>query len=272
METHDGTRKKARAIEMNIHPTAIVKTGASIGENTMIGAYSIIGSNVSLGKNCIVQEHVIIRGHTTIGEGTIIFPFAVVGGEPQHLGYKGEPTRVEIGSHTTLRESVTIHRGTPFGHGVTKVGDHSYIMAYSHVAHDCTVGKNVIIANGLQMAGHVTIEDFATIGGNCAIAQHCRIGRYCYVGGSSTLRKDLPPFLTGKGNVFDIQGINAVGLERLGFSSETIRRIKNMYKIFYLQKLNVSEATDKILTEIGEVDEVKVFLDFVKTSKVGLTR
>jgi UDP-N-acetylglucosamine acyltransferase len=145
-------------------------------------------------------------------------------------------------------------------------------MAYTHVAHDCVIGKNVIIANATQLAGHVTIEDHCFIGGMSAITQFCRVGRYCYVGGVSTLRKDLPPFLLGKGNDFEVQGVNQIGLSRQGFSSETILSIKRLFKIFYLQNLTTTEAEDKILSEIGETDEVKVFLDFIHSTHSGITR
>ena len=255
-----------------IHPTAIINSQAQIGKGTRIGAYSIIGENVFLGENCDIQEHVILRGHTTVGNNVKIFPFSVVGGEPQHLGYKGEPTTVSIGDDSILRECVTVHRGTTFGIGKTVIGKKAYLMAYTHIAHDCLVGDNTIIANSVQLAGHVVIEDHVTIGGQSEVAQFCRVGRYCYVGGGSTLRKDLPPFLVGKGNDFHVQGINIVGMERSGFSPLTIQKLKKLFKIFYMQKLTVSQAIEKVMVELGDTDEPKLFLDFVKTSKVGFIR
>lgn len=256
----------------HIHPTAIVHPGAVLGEETTVGAFSIIGENVRVGNGCNIQEHVIVRGHTTIGDECKVFPFAVVGGEPQHLKYRGEPTQVEIGNRVVLRESVTVHVGTEFGLKTTKIGDDCFIMAYCHVAHDCIVGKNVIIANSVQLAGHTEVQDFSTLGGLSAVAQHCRVGRYCYIGGGSIIRKDLVPFTVGKGNDFEVQGINVVGLGRQGFSPSTLQRLKSVYKIFFLQNLTVDQAVEKILAEIGETDEVKVFLDFVKQSKVGFIR
>ena len=258
--------------ETQIHPTAIVHPRAVLGEGTRVGPFSIIDQYVVTGRNCEIQEHVVVRGRTTLGDEVKIFPFAVIGGEPQHTRYGGEPTTVEIGNRVTLRESVTVHRGTPFDKGRTLIGDDCFIMAYSHVAHDCEVGRSVIIANSSQLAGHVVVEDFATLGGQTGVAQHCRVGRYCYVGGGSIVRKDLAPFLLGKGNDFEVQGINVVGLTRKGFSPPTIRRLKSLYKIFFLQKLTVAQAIERAVVELGESDEVKLFIDFVKSSKMGIER
>lgn len=255
-----------------IHSTAIVDPKAKIGAGTRIGPFSIIGPQVVLGENCEVQEHVVLRGNTTVGNDVKIFPFCVVGGEPQHLGYKGEPTAVMIGNRVTLREGTTVHRGTTFGTGTTIIQDDVYLMAYNHVAHDCVIGRNAIICNSVQLAGHVEIEDGVVIGGQSEIAQFCRVGRYCYVGGGSTLRKDLPPFLLGKGNDFQVQGINVVGLEKAGFSPPTIQRLKKLFKIFYVQKQTVSQAIEKVMLEVGDTDEAKIFLDFIRTSKAGFIR
>lgn len=256
----------------DIHASAIVHPKAVLGENVKVGPFTTIGEHVILGDGCEVGSHVVLEGRTEFKNNVKIFPFCVIGAEPQHLKYRGEPTKVIVGNRVILRESVTIHRGTDFGNKETVIGDDSFLMAYTHVAHDCIVGKNVIIANGTQLAGHVTIEDNVFLGGMSAVTQFTRVGRYCYVGGVSTLRKDLPPFLLGKGNDFEVQGVNQVGLTRNGFSPETILSIKRLYKIFYLQNLTTSEAEDKILTEIGETDEVKVFLDFIRTTHSGITR
>jgi UDP-N-acetylglucosamine acyltransferase len=257
---------------MAIHPTAIIHPNAKIGAGTTVGPYTIIDENVTVGEKCEIQGHVVLTGITKIGNEVRIFPFATVGTEPQHLKYNGEPTTVEIGDKTVLRECVTVHRATEFGGGKTVIGPDCYFMAYSHVAHDCIVGRNAIICNTVQLAGHVIIEDCVTIGGASEVAQFCRVGRYCYVGGGSTLRKDLPPFLVGKDNEFKVQGINVVGLERQGFSPPTIQRLRTLYKIFYLQNLTVSQAIEKVMIDLGETDEVKLFIDFIKTSKVGFIR
>lgn len=255
-----------------IHPTAIVHPGAELGEATTVGSYSIIGENIVTGKNCEIGEHVVIRGITRLGDGVRIYPFATLGADPQHLNYKGEPTRVEIGNRVVIREGVTIHRGTRFGNHVTVVKDDAYLMAYCHVAHDCVVGKKAILTNAVLLAGHVTVDDYAFIGGMTGIAQFCRVGKYCFTAGGSILRKDLPPFLMGKGNDFEVQGVNIVGLARHGFSGATIGRLKKLYKIFYHQNLTVSQALAKIDDELGPSDEVRVFVDFVKETKVGFIR
>jgi UDP-N-acetylglucosamine acyltransferase len=257
---------------VSIHPTAIIDSDARIGEGTHVGPYCIIEAGVRLGKNCTVQSHVVLRGDTEIGDEVKIFPFAVVGSEPQHLHYKGEPTKVVVEKRVVIRESVTIHRGTKGGTGITRVGENTLLMAYTHVAHDCTVGNNVIIANSVQLAGHVEIGDSVVIGGQSEIAQFCRIGKYCYVGGGSTLRKDLPPFLVGKGNEFEVQGINVVGMTRQGFSAEIVGKLKTLYKIFYMQKLTVNQALEKITIELPDCEEARSFCQFVKSSKAGIIR
>lgn len=255
-----------------IHPTALVSPGARVGEGACIGSYSIIEDDVVIGEGCEIQDHVVIRKHVTLGNQVVIHPFAVIGGDPQHLGYKGEPTTVKVGDRTVLRESVTVHRGTTFGNGTTVIGEDGLLMAYTHVAHDCVVGKGVIMANGVQLAGHSHIGDYVTIGGLTGVAQHCRVGMYCYLGGASMVRKDLPPFLVGKGNDFEVQGINVVGLERRGFNTDTIVRLRKVFKIFFKQNLTVVQATERIVDELGQTDEVRAFLDFVKGSKLGFVR
>jgi len=254
------------------HPTAIVHPDAIIGEGTRIGAFSVIDAKVVIGKNCEIQDHVVIRDYVSLGDEVKIFPFAVIGSAPQHFKYKGEPTTVAIGNRTTLRESVTVHRGTTVGIGKTVVGEDCFIMAYCHVAHDCVVGNHVVIANSTQLAGHVEIGDFAIIGGLSAVTQFCRVGPHCFIGGSSIIRKDLPPFLSGKGNEFEVQGVNAVGLSRRGYDSDAVHRIKKMFKIFYLQGLTVSQAIEKVLTEVADAPERAQFLGFVESSKTGITR
>ncbi len=255
-----------------IHPTAIVHPDAQIGEGTRIGAFCIVDAKVSIGKNCVLQDHVVIRDYSTLGDEVTVHPFAVIGGAPQHLRYAGEPTTVVIEDKVTLRESVTVHRGTTFGSGTTRVGKGAYLMAYCHIAHDCVVGEQAILANGVQLAGHVTLGKFVVVGGLSGVTQFCSVGDYSFIGGASLLRKDLPPFLSGKGNDFQVQGVNLVGLERQGFSEEAVRRIRKAFKILFLQKLTVSQAIEKVMVELEASPEVDSLLSFIKHSKQGIAR
>lgn len=256
-----------------IHPTALVHPGAKLGAGCRVGAYSVIDEHVVVGEGTEIKEHVVLRAHVELGKDVRVFPHAVLGEEPQHLRYKGEPTRVRVGDRTLIREFVTIHRGTEFGGGLTTVGEDSMIMAYSHIAHDCHVGKKVIIANALQLAGHVEIGDFVIMGGQVGLPPFSRVGRYCFIAGASVPRKDVPPFLTGKGNDFVVQGVNLVGLERNGFTPERISTIKKLYRLFYRRpELTVSHAIETAIQELGNGPDVTEFIQFVQTSKVGIIR
>ncbi len=255
-----------------IHPTALVHPDAHLGEGTRVGAYAIVDAKVQTGRGCVIHNHAVIRDFSVLGDEVQVHPFAVIGGDPQHVKYRGEPTTVSIGNRVVLRESVTVNRGTTFGNGTTVVGDDVLIMAYSHVGHDCIVGNNVIIANSVQLAGHVTVGKNAVIGGISGVTQFCSVGDFCFLGASSLLRKDLPPYLSGKGNDFEVQGVNVVGLERSGVSPEVIRSLRNLYKIFYRQKLTVSQALEKATIEIPSSPEREIFLSFLKSSKMGIVR
>lgn len=259
-------------MNVSIHSTAVVHPDAKIGEGTTIGAFTVVESNVTIGKGAKVGSHVVIQSHTHIGDRAKIHPFVVLGGAPQHLKYADEPTTLEIGNDVTIREAVTCHRGTVMGGGRTVIKDRVYLMAYCHVAHDCIIGNDCILANNAGLSGHVEVGDFVTIGGMVGVTQFCRIGAYCFIGGSSVIRRDLPPFLTGKGEDFEVQGINLVGLQRRGFSRETLRTLKNVYKIFYLQNLTISQAIEKTIVEYGNEGEVGQFLKFLENSKNGITR
>jgi len=196
---------------VKIHPTAVVEKGAELDEGVIVDAFSYIGSNVKIGKNTVVKQGAVIEGDTTIGEECLIFG-ATIGVEPQDLKYRGEPSKVIIGNRVKIREYVTIHRGTEGGGMVTKVGDNVLLMAYSHIAHDCHIGNDVIVANGVQLAGHVIVEDFAVIGGLTGVHQFVRIGKHAMVGGASAVHRDVPPFTLASGNRAKLEGINIVGL------------------------------------------------------------
>lgn len=255
----------------DIHPTAIVDTGAELDKNVKIGPYSIIGAHVKIGQGTKIMGHVYLDGWTTIGSGCTIFPFASIGTQTQDLKYKGAVTFVEIGEHTTLREYVTVNSGTNEG-DVTRVGARCHIMAYSHVAHQCIVGNEVIISNAGTLAGHVIVEDNAIIGGLCGIHQFVRIGRMCIIGGCSKATQDIPPFMMADGNPLIIHGLNIVGLQRHNVPDETRRILKEAHRIIYRQNLTVHEALETIKKELPSCPELEHLTSFIASSERGITR
>ena len=257
-----------------IHSTAIIENGAKISDSAEIGAYCIVGSNVEIGDGTVLVSHVMVDGYTKIGKNNRIAPFASIGQPPQDLKYKGEPTKVEIGDGNIIREYVTINCGTVNGRGVTFVGNNNMLMAYSHVAHDCIVSNNVVMANNVALAGHVTIEDFVTLGGFVGVTQFNRVGKHAFIGAYSLIRLDFPPFFTGKGlDNFSVQSVNAIGLSRRGFSQETIREIKNAYKLLYVKKgLLIKDAIIELKNQAKDNVEITYLLDFITSSKNGIVR
>jgi UDP-N-acetylglucosamine acyltransferase len=256
---------------VTIHPTAIVDAKAIIGNNTVIGPYCIIGPNVQIGEDNQLLAHVIVDGITKIGNRNRISQFAVIGTHPQDLKYAGEPTTVIIGDDNTIREFVTINCSNNTEESTT-VGNHNLIMAYAHVAHNCHVGNHIVIANAVNMAGHIIIQDHVVIGGMVAIHQFVHIGTHSFVGGASAVKKDIPPYIRGQGNPFEIVGLNSVGLMRKGFSTETVAAIKEVYKLFYHSKLNTTQAMEIADKMENLLPEQKIFIDFVKASERGITK
>ncbi len=255
-----------------IHPTAIVDAGARLGQEVEIGAYSIVGPDVDIDDGTWIGPHVVIHGPTRIGKANRISPFCSLGGPAQDLGYKGEPTRLEIGHRNDIREYCTFNRGTVNGGSITRVGDDNFILAYCHVAHDCQVGSRTIFANASSLAGHVHVGDCAYLGGFTMIHQFCRVGAHCMTGVNTTLFKDVPPFLTVAGEGGTPHGINVRGLRRRGFTEDTIRALKRAYKTLYHSDLKLIEAMDE-LTRVGKSEpEVARFVEFIKTSKRGIVR
>lgn len=257
---------------MTIHPAAVVSPDAKIGAGTEIGPYSIIGPDVTIGKNTIIGPHVVIERHTDIGDRCRIFQFASIGGDPQDLKFKGEKTRVIIGNNNIIREYVTINRSTTADIGVTVIGDNNLIMAYCHVAHNCKLGNNIVMSSGAMLAGHIHIEDFAIIGGMTGIHQFTRIGRHAFIGGASAVAKDVPPFVIAAGNHAKPFGLNIVGLTRRGFQEETLSALKQAYKILYRSSLLLSDALDKIKSEVPDLPEVRQFVEFIEKSERGICR
>jgi len=255
-----------------IHATAIVDSKAELDANVEVGPYSIIRQNVSIGAGTVIGPHVIIEPYVNIGQDCHIFQYAAIGAPPQSLKFKGEKSDVKIGRGTIIREFVTIHRGTEFGGGLTEVGEENFLMAYTHIAHDCITGKKVIFANNATLAGHIIVGDNATIGGLVAIHQFVRIGNYAYVGGKSAVVKDIPPYVIASGDRAKLHGLNSVGLKRYGFSQETLSLLKKAYRIIFRIGITLNEAIERVNAEVEQVPEVVNLIDFIKSSRRGITR
>lgn len=254
-----------------IHPTAVIDPSAQIGEGTAVGAYCVIGADVTIGANCTIHPHVTIAGPTKIGDGNTFFPYGSIGQRSQDLKYAGEPTYLEIGDRNSFREFVTINRGTSPG-SKTVIGNDGNFLAYSHIAHDCVVGNHVIFSNNGTLAGHVIVEDHVVIGGLCGVHQFCRIGAHAITGGCTKIVQDVPPFMIADGNPAEVRGINQVGLERRGFEPESIRSLREAYRIIYRGNLNTKQALDVIREQIPSNPQIAALLEFVETSKRGIIR
>lgn len=260
---------------MSIHPTAVIDPKAELDSSVTIGPYAVIDAGVRIDADTRVEAHAVISGPTLIGKRNLIASFATVGGAPQDLSYKGEPTELHIGDDNQIREYTSIHRGTPGGHGRTVIGNNNLLMAYVHVAHDCHIGNHVIMANVATLAGHVQVGDRASIGGLVAIHQFCRIGAYSYIGGISGLSLDVPPFviLAGTRNQTRISGINKIGLKRNGFSRETINNLETAYRIIFRSpNLLLKDALEVARTEIPGCPEVERLVKFFEDSKRGVVK
>lgn len=254
---------------VDIHSTAVIDPTAEIGAGTVIGPYAIIGPNVVIGEGCKIGPHVVIERDTILGSGCKIHKGAVLGGDPQDLKYLGEPTLLLVGDRTVIREYATLNRGTS-AHGKTEVGSDCLLMAYTHVAHDCVIGNHVILSNAVNMGGHVVIEDWAIVGGVTPIHQFVRIGQHAFVGGGSRVSKDIPPFVKAAGSPVALYGLNAVGLERRGFSGEVRRELKRAYRILFNSSLNLSQARERVAAELTLYPEVEALLHFIAESERGV--
>jgi UDP-N-acetylglucosamine acyltransferase len=255
-----------------IHPTAIIHPGASLAADVQVGPYAIIGEHVTIGPGCWVGPHAVIEGWTEIGRDNRIFQFASVGAIPQDLKFRGEQSWLRIGDRNTIREFVTMHRGTADGGGETVVGNDNLLMAYAHVAHDCRVGNRVILANGATLAGHVQVDDHAILGGLSAAHQFTRIGCHTMVSGGAMVAQDIPPYTIAQGDRAKTIGLNIIGLQRRGFSEETIRGIKRAYKLIFRSGLRLEEALEKITAEIEMSPDLQIFVQFIRNSERGIAR
>ncbi len=257
---------------MNIHPTAVVDPGAQLSEGVQVGPYSIIHSDVTIGKNTVIGPHVVIDSHTDIGANCRIFQFSSIGAPPQDLKYRGEKTRVIIGDNNVIREFVTINRSTTADIGMTKIGDNNLLMAYCHVAHNCRLGNFVVMANAANLAGHIDVEDFVIIGGLTGIHQFTRLGTHAFIGGASAVAQDVPPYVTVSGNRARPYGLNLVGLKRRGFSGETLKALREAYRIIFRSSLILKKAVEKVRAEVPDLPEVRYLVEFIEKSERGVCR
>jgi len=258
---------------MTIHPTAIIDPRARIAPNCEIGPYCVIGPDVEIGEHCQLISHVTLEGPAKIGAHNRFYPFCSIGLAPQDLSYAGEPTCLQIGDYNQIREFVTISRGTVKGGGLTRVGSHNLIMAYSHIAHDCKIGDHTILANAATLGGHVIVEDWATVGALCPVHHFVRIGAYSFIGGGTTITRDVLPFSkTAAARDTHAYGLNAIGLERRGFSKERIRKIHHAYKVLLASRLNTSQALEQLKSEPDRGDDVDMLIKFIETSERGVIK
>lgn len=252
-----------------IHRTALIDPTAELGADVSVGPYCIVGPRVTVGERSAISAHAVIERFTRIGEGVKVGYGTVIGNDPQDLKYKGEETWVEIGDGTIIREYCTINRGST-ATGKTTVGARCFLMTYVHIAHDCVIGNDVIMANGIQMAGHVTVDDRAIISGLVPIHQFVRIGTYAFVGGASRVNQDVPPYTKAAGNPVHLYGLNSVGLQRAGFSPETKLALKRAYRLVFNSDLTVSQGIARARVELPQVPEVETFLHFIEGSQRGV--
>ncbi|MEO8156754.1 MAG: acyl-ACP--UDP-N-acetylglucosamine O-acyltransferase [Betaproteobacteria bacterium] len=255
-----------------IHPSAIVHAGAMLAADVEIGAYAVIGEHVEIGSGSAVGSHTIIAGHTRIGRHNRIHPHAVIGGDPQDKKYAGEPTRLEIGDHNVIREFCTLNTGTVQDVGVTRVGDHNWIMAYVHLAHDSEVGSHTILANMVTLAGHVAIHDHVILGGGTMVHQYCRVGTHAFTAGGTIVLRDVPPFVMASGNSAEPHGINIEGLKRRGFSTGAMEQIRRAYKTLYKSGLSLEQAKQALHEQIADCPELAILVEFLDSSKRSIIR
>jgi UDP-N-acetylglucosamine acyltransferase len=255
---------EAPMMPTEIHPNAIVDPAAQIGQGVKIGPFCTIGPNVVLGDACELVSHVVLAGHTTIGPRCRFFPFASIGHAPQDLRYKGEPTTLTIGSDCLVREGVTINLGTPNGKGTTTVGDRCFLLAHSHIAHDCVVGSNVIMTNNAMIAGHCHVGDFAILGGGAGIHQFVRIGTHAFIGGLSAVENDVIPYGMVLGNRASLHGLNIIGLRRRGFTREQIHDLRRAYRLLFAAEGTLTERVVDVAEEFATHPTVHEILDFIR--------
>lgn len=251
-------------MSVQIHPTAIVESGAELADGVSVGPFCVIGPKVRIGEDTTVHSHVVIQGSTELGRNNQVYPFAMLGGPPQHLGYKGEDTRLVIGDNNLIREHATMNIGTVHGGGVTRIGSNGLFMIESHVGHDCVVGDHVVMTKQATLGGHCLIGDYVIVGGLAAIHQFCRVGRYAFVGGLAAVVKDVIPYGSVWGNHAHLEGLNLVGLKRRGFDRETINTLRAAYRLLFADEGTFQERLDDTAETFGDSPEVMEILEFIR--------
>ena len=258
---------------MNIHPTAIIDPSAKIPSSCKIGPYCTVAAEVEMGEGCELVSHVVIGGASRFGANNKIYPFAVVGGDPQDVTYRDEPTRLEVGNNNIIREYVTITRGTLKGGSVTRIGNDTLIMAYTHIGHDCVIGDHAMLVNAATLAGHVTVEEWAVVGALCPVHQYVRIGAHSYIGGGTTITQDVLPYsMTSAERDTHAYMLNKVGLQRRGFTRERIASLHHAFKVLLASKLNTSQALEKLRAEGESNDDVKALVTFIEKAERGIIK
>jgi len=256
-----------------IHPSASVAASAKLAGGVKVGAFAVVGEAVELGEDCIVHPHAVVYGPSRFGAGNVFHPFCVVGGDPQDYTFSGERTELHVGDKNIFREYVTVSRGTRKGGGVTRLGNENFLLAYAHVGHDCQIGGNNLFVNAATLAGHVTVEDFATIGALSPIHQFCRVGRYAYIGASTVIVQDVPPFsriVTGRET--KSFGPNSIGLERKGFSAERIKTLQRAFRVLSRSKLNTSQALVEMRAQFADSEDVHQLVKFIEAAERGIVK
>jgi UDP-N-acetylglucosamine acyltransferase len=256
-----------------IHPQAVVAASAKLGEGVEIGAYAVVGEDVELGDGCVLHAHATVVGPSKFGKNNTFYSFSAIGGDPQDYTFRGERTELVAGDGNIFREYVTVSRGTQKGGGKTSLGDGNFLLAYSHIGHDCSIGSNTLFVNGATLAGHVTVEDFATIGAFSPVHQFCRIGRYAYIGASTVITQDVPPFskIVTERETKSF-GINTIGLERKGFSPERLQALKHAYRLLLRAKLNTSQALAEMRKSLGDSADVQELIKFIESAERGIVK
>ncbi len=259
--------------ERQINAQGNVSPEAKLGEGVQVGAFAVVGAGVELGEGCVLQEHAVVRGPSKFGARNVFYPFTVIGGDPQDYTFRGEHVELVVGDGNIFREYVTISRGTTKGGGTTRIGNDNFFLAYSHVGHDCQIGNGTLFVNGATLAGHVTVQDYVTIGAFSPVHQFCRLGRYAYIGACTVITQDVPPFsLVVTERETKCFGPNTIGLERKGFSAERIKTLQRAFRILVRSKKNTSQALEELRKTWGDSADVKELVDFVEKAERGIVK